>query len=111
MRTVAVFLLCLFIALQGNAKVHEFQKPCPMEHKAGSDFSEKTGDCCNDAETVAKTGKLCKTVDTCSSSGASLCLSSPLGRCIPQRFDLTPQIQSQHASADLLGVWRPPTSS
>lgn len=69
------------------------------------------GDCCNDADTVAKTGKLCKSDLPCSSAGACVLPSFRVGLPTTQASDLAPAIQTLNPSFDPSSVWRPPTLS
>jgi len=75
MRLAKLALVCfivLGVSVQGFASVAA-EAPCPMA-QASPDSSEDAAmsadtrhDCCNDAETFAKTGKLCKTDLSCQS--------------------------------------------
>jgi hypothetical protein len=71
MRIFIVLLLLLSVAFQSIAATHVFEPPCPMEADMHSGMMADTGtpgDCCNDADTAAKTGKLCKNAQNCSPS-------------------------------------------
>ena len=114
MRRLRVFLfLLLSIALpvQGYAQFVVPKMPCPMEQMAKMDGAEAAAmhDCCNDAETAAKTGKPCKSAQPCQSAGQFL-LFSALG-VLPQ--DQAPSVRFPHL-ADILfsfepaATWRPP---
>lgn len=114
MRALLAFLLCLTVAFQGIASAYAFKHPCPMEHGAQvmmMDAMNGTGDCCNDADTFAKTGKLCKTgqADNLSSSWAVASLQAPMQ--ISVSSDLVTTAKLIPLSFDPSGVWRPPTSS
>lgn len=112
MRRFNVLLLSLLIfalPLQGIASVIEFKIPCPAETfgSVAMDAGDKHS-CCNDADTVAKTGKLCKTQQNCQTSTLGFIeLTQPLfaeaiGRKIPLFFDQLSQ------SFDPSASWRPP---
>lgn len=72
-RFVLVCVLGLGVSSQGFANVAALEAPCPMMEAESSSaaHSEMQGDashdCCNDAETFSKTGKLCKTDLPCQS--------------------------------------------
>lgn len=116
MRVFLTLLLCFVVAFQGGVSARAFPFPCPMDHVGGSSVTKdkptlEVGDCCNDAETVAKTGKLCKTDVPCSSSSACVLASFlapvPSARTQVPVFALTASI----ATFDPSGVWRPPALS
>lgn len=116
MRIFLALLLCFVVAFQGSVNAHAFQMPCPMDHDGSTsmsvdDSAQATGDCCNDAETAAKTGKLCKTDTPCGSSSACV---------LPSFHEHIPSAQASHpvsaldaliATFDPSGVWRPPSLS
>jgi hypothetical protein len=107
-------LLCLGVSIQGFASVAALEAPCPMT-QAGAESAEDLGtqgdmthDCCNDAATFAKTGKLCKTDLSCQTlsqapqTGYTLVLLSTTAEPavpIPDRVIRT---------HDPAPVWRPP---
>lgn len=113
MRAFLTFLLCFALALHGNANAHVFKQPCPMEQGApiAMDMSGAAGDCCNDADTAAKTGKLCKTGQTCSVPVVGAIASLPLPEPIVAASCPVPTPSLVTASFDPLAVWRPPTLS
>lgn len=113
MRTLLALVLSLSIPLQGIAGVlAPAQAACPMEQTmqmAGTAADNAGHGCCNDADTFAKTGKLCKTAQQCLSVGVFMVAA-------PQMATL-PTPGSRHISTsgffvrtlDLSSVWRPPT--
>lgn len=116
-RTLLFGLLCFAISLQGFAGVALFEKPCPLE--SGAQSAEMIAmaamaadhDCCNDADTFAKTGKLCKTGQECSAGGIGLiasCRIASFSPVHPLRIDSPDQPIFDAAPA---GIWRPPTLS
>jgi hypothetical protein len=113
MRAFLVLLLGLAVAFHGNANAHVFKQPCPMEQGAGiaMDMSGATGDCCNDADTAARTGKLCKTGQSCSVPVVFAVASLPLPELIPASSCLVPTASLITLSFDHVAVWRPPTLS
>jgi hypothetical protein len=118
-RLFLLTLLCLAIPLQGMAGVRMLSEPCPMEqsehmaHMQMSDMDQQTvnmteHDCCNDADTAAKTGKMCKTGDHCPFSAqyppsvvSSFFLSV-------EQNTLYPSLVLTVRSFDANSVWRPP---
>ena len=113
MRAFLTFLLCFALALHGNANAHVFKQPCPMEQGASieMDMSGADGDCCNDADTAAKTGKLCKTGQSCSVPVVFVTASLPLQEPILGSPCLIPTARLVTASFDPPALWRPPTLS
>lgn len=117
-RLFLLMLLCLAIPLQGIASVHMRSAPCPMEQSDNmaqmqmADMDQQAmadHDCCNDADTAAKTGKMCKTGQDCpvsalypASVGSSLSLSVAPTTQYPS---LVLTVRTFDASS----VWRPPT--
>lgn len=118
LRLFLLMLLCLAIPLQGVAGVHMLSAPCPMEQSGGTaqatmaDMDQQAmadHDCCNDAETAAKTGKMCKTGQDCPVSAlypASFVSSLPLSVAPTMQYpSLVLSVRTFEASS----VWRPPT--
>jgi len=66
MRRLLTLLLCTCLALQGMGMVTAAEVPCPMETEmqamvlAGELDTTDLPDCCNDMQTWAETGHLCK---------------------------------------------------
>lgn len=118
-RLFLLTLLCLAIPLQGMASVHMLAAPCPMEQSDGmaqmemSEMDQQTAsaadhDCCNDAETTAKTGKMCKTGQDCP-------VSAQYPASLPPSPHLAVELSTQYLalvlsvrSFDASSVWRPP---
>lgn len=118
MRAFTVFLFCLSIAFQGISSTHVFDKPCPMEQDMEQGMypgmmgnSGGASDCCNDAETAAKTGKLCKTGQECSLSQVFIVVPSQSPDQKP--LATTPIVASNlfHPLFNPSDIWRPPTFS
>lgn len=111
LRLILFVLLSLAIPAQGFAQFAPQQTPCPMAREA-TGFSADMGamhDCCNDAETFAKTGQPCKTVQPCPSPGQFLPFSRiellPPERAASLRF---PPLAETRFSSDPAATWRPP---
>lgn len=116
-RLFLLMLLCLAVPLQGLADVHMLSAPCPMEqsdHMAQMQMVDMDAqtmadhDCCNDAETAAKTGKMCKTGQDCPVSAlypASLVISLSVAVA---PATLHPSLVLSVRSFNASSVWRPP---
>lgn len=114
MRAFLAFFLCLTVAFQGIANAHVFKHPCPMEQGAQvmmMDALDGADDCCNDAETAAKTGKLCKTGQAGNLSSPFAVTSFQAPMQLPVSSPLVPMAKFTPLSFDPSGVWRPPTIS
>lgn len=112
MRVLCLIVLCLSIGLQSPAHARPAKAPCPMEQSesatAVDDPMPMQHDCCNDAETVAKTGKLCKTAMECQSSSPCL-LVSPAHGYVSKFAAHAPRSAERVRPADSpTSVWRPP---
>lgn len=86
-----------------------------MGQESGSSVSvsasaQAAGDCCEDAETAVKTGKLCKTDTPCSSFSAFVTPSFLAPLTCAQASVLAPALTERIATFDPAGIWRPPTS-
>lgn len=112
MRTFIRLLLCLALAFQGIAHAYAVKTPCPME-QAGQvmamDAADMAGNCCNDAETAAKTGKLCKTGQECNLAQSCLPASSAQSTQGSALSCFVPAIGHVVVSFAPPDVWRPPT--
>ncbi|MGD0958224.1 MAG: hypothetical protein ABSB19_00305 [Methylomonas sp.] len=112
MRLINLFLLAMLILalpLQGFASIAGLKIPCPAE--ASGMLSKDTGNkhnCCNDADTVAKTGKLCKTQQNCQPNALVL-----IDVAQPRIIDtisakIPPFTNLLSLSFDQAATWRPP---
>lgn len=114
MRAVLSWLMCLVVLLHISGSVHAYPLPCPMDHGGSpsmvlDDAAQALGDCCNDAETAAKTGKLCKTDTPCGSSSAFVPGALPAPMDLASATDPAIALAARVASTDPSGVWRPPS--
>jgi hypothetical protein len=65
-------------------------------------------DCCNDADTTAKTGKACKVGAQCQATSACVPLANARSAMLPASTP-QPHIEGRLAPADATqSVWRPP---
>jgi hypothetical protein len=118
-RLVVICLVILGVSLQGIAGVRAFEAPCPMMQGAAGSIdgvsidsvtmaSDMSHDCCNDADTFAKTGKPCKTDLSCQTlsqapqSGYTIALFAPTAEPVAPCRDRA--VRAHDPSA----VWRPP---
>src|SRR5664279_2212239 len=60
-----ITLLCVALPLQAIANAMVTETSCADECAAMMMDSAEVHDCCNDADTIAKTGKLCKAKQDC----------------------------------------------
>lgn len=113
MRVFLALLLCFVVAFQGSVGAHASPDSCLMDHDGSPSMSvdasvRAAGDCCNDAETAAKTGKLCKTDTPCSSSSAGVLPSFHAYMSSTQASDPGSALTALIATFDSSGIWRPP---
>ena len=115
MRIPVYLLLCLVVAFQGIAGAHAMPKRCPMDHAVGLSMTADVTlhadmDCCNDPETAARTGKLCKSDTSCTSPGACVLPSFRVSIAPDPASDPASPLISPPVSPDLSSVWRPPSA-
>ena len=106
-------LFSLALVFQGATHARAAQPPCPMEQSGEVAHVDETagnsqGDCCNDADTVAKTGKLCKTGAECQAASAGLVVAYAYSFVVadsatPPRF-----VERLDLIRIPSSVWRPP---
>lgn len=110
-RLFLLLILCLAIPLQGFAAAVAFEPPCPMEMTSDGDTAAVSAmhDCCNDADTVAKTGKACKTGQKCPSGGQYLAFPPVMHSFTSSASDRLSLIAPFPHAFTPSGVWRPPT--
>ncbi|HEX4584727.1 MAG TPA: hypothetical protein VH183_07845 [Burkholderiaceae bacterium] len=114
MRKLLMLGLCLALALQGAAQASVVEKACPIGqigHPLATGAFHKTPACCNDADTAAKTGKICKTGQACPAAGAWLVSSTPSCSFLPLAAPLVRSPQPFALCVDPRGRWRPPALS
>jgi hypothetical protein len=108
MRALLVFWMCLVIALSGNAGARLIEPPCNMAQAMA--MADNADDCCNDAETQAHTGQLCKTGQACPSASLTGFTGLQLRGAVPAASAPVASAPPFALSTDPTGVWRPPTS-
>lgn len=118
MRFILLMLLSLAIPLAGYAGLGVPQMPCPMEMAAVAQqqldtsmdqvFTAKMGDCCNDMDTMIKTGKTCKVGQDCKIGSLALSVYFPT---IAESFGRDTFLASLHdrvIEPQSTTIWRPP---
>jgi hypothetical protein len=110
-RKFILVLLAIAFPLQGYASFALPKINGPMESAMMNMANAGVmHDCCNDAETAAKTGKPCKSAQPCQSAGQILPISEldalPQGSASSVRF---PRLAGFTLSFDPAATWRPPT--
>ena len=109
-KTLLLLILCLAIPLQGFAALAALGPPCSMEAMAGGSMDHSMADdCCNDADTVAKTGKLCKMGQECHSSTQGPLFTLNIHLPSPPHSVRFALVELPVHSLDPAGLWRPPT--
>ena len=111
-RPLLLALLSFAISIQGYAHIALPERPCPMHQPdaLATITLSAAHDCCNDADTFAKTGKACKTGQECPAGCSGPITSFQTVSIAPVaalRLVSRPQARLDFAPA---GVWRPPTS-
>ncbi|OZA29236.1 MAG: hypothetical protein B7X93_06185 [Hydrogenophilales bacterium 17-61-9] len=106
-RTFFLFVLAIALPLQGYAQFALPGMPCPMEQTATMEGSDAAAhDCCNDADSAAKT---CKSGQACQSAGSLLPVTGlgdlPRVVATSARF---PRLADITSSFDPAATWRPP---
>ena len=114
MKRLLLLTLCLLLPFQGFAALVAFEPPCPMAMSAGSDaeavsVDAMASDCCNDADTVAQTGELCKSGQECSSGGPGLLFPPMMQAVAPVAAERFTLLSLFIPRLFLDGLWRPPT--
>ncbi|MDZ7855781.1 hypothetical protein [Sphaerotilus sp.] len=116
-RRILFILVCLGLALQGEAVRALEKQPCPMEAAmqtmltAGDLDPTDLADCCNDLQTYAATGHLCKSGTDCNAPPAISPVSMP-STAVAAAASTGPEASptSTH-SAPTATPWRPPAGN
>lgn len=117
-RLMLLMLLSLAIPLAGYAGLGVPKMPCPMEMAAmaeqqlDSDMDQaltaKMGDCCNDMETLLKTGKPCKVGQDCKIGSLGLSVHF---FATPESFGkdtFLTRLNDHVIELRTIPIWRPP---
>lgn len=117
-RLMLLMLLSLAIPLAGYAGLGVPKMPCPMEMAAMAEPqadtgmeqapTAKMGDCCNDMETLLKTGKPCKVGQDCKIGSLGLSVHFPT---IPESFSkdsFLARLNDRAIEPRPIPIWRPP---
>lgn len=118
LRVLLFLLLAIAVPVQGYAHFALLAVPCPMQSDAMQDESMMSmadmadaamHDCCNDAETAAKTGQACKAGQSCHAGGQFFQVTSfgvLFQDAVPAvRF---PRLADIAFTFDPAATWRPP---
>jgi hypothetical protein len=115
MRRFLIRLMCACMALQGAGTALAQEAPCPMEAEltamvvAGELAVEDLPDCCNDMQTWADTGHLCKQGLDCASFVAWAPLPFLAMVAVASDSDRAFRPGPSALSAPPGAPWRPPT--
>ncbi len=117
-RRIFFVLVCLGLALQGEAVRALEKAPCPMESTmqamlAAGDLepADLLADCCNDMQTFAATGHLCKSGTDCNAPPV-LSPASTRDTAAAATASIAPQARPPSVlSAPPATPWRPPAKS
>lgn len=117
-RLMLLMLLSLAIPLAGYAGLGVPKMPCSMEMAAMAEPqadtgmeqapTTKMGDCCNDMETLLKTGKPCKVGQDCKIGSLGLSVHFPT---IPESFSkdsFLARLNDRAIEPRPIPIWRPP---
>lgn len=115
MRAVLSLLLSIIVALHGSVGAYGCLMPCPMGATPEVSWTDDgavqdIADCCNDAETAAKTGKFCKANSPCGSSAAGIAVVLPDMFLPAPPSGAVPGSTVPGYSFDAHAIWRPPTA-
>lgn len=113
MRLIMATLMCISLLFQSTVSAHAYTQHCPMDD-SGTVMTPGAGhshDCCNDAETAAKTGNRCKTGQDCQVVHPLMLPATVTLSPAPAAPLLIPTAEHRFPSSDPTGVWRPPTQS
>jgi hypothetical protein len=117
LRRLLSVLLCTCLALQGATVALAAEAPCPMQAEmaamvlAGGDLDlADLPDCCNDPQTWAETGQLCKTGVDC--QGFVAWAPAPAAHVIgvAPSYAIPDALSSSEPKARPATPWRPPST-
>jgi hypothetical protein len=107
-------LICLGVSIQGFASVVAVETPCPMAQAGTESAAEQApngdsnNDCCTDAATFAKNGKMCKSGLACQPAGQAPQVVLAVVSTVSLFKLIAPLPAPLIVSVDLSFVWRPP---
>jgi hypothetical protein len=113
MRIVSLLLLCFSLAFANVSYAQNHEKNCPIEQDGSMSNMDHANmpDCCNDAETAAKTGKSCKADQDCSISNVVILFSVPSWNFVSTDRRLARASIPFVPTLAPTDLWRPPTLS
>lgn len=116
-RRFLFILICAGLALQSPAVRALEQTPCPMEATmqamlaAGDLDPADLPDCCNDLQTWAATGHLCKSASDCGASPTGFWLPVEQGTALVAAASVAPPARPVPPfTAPSAQPWRPPAA-
>lgn len=116
MRRWIALLLLVALPLQGLAAAWATKAPCPMEAQlaemlaSGELAAADLPDCCNDADTFAKTGKACKSGQECSVGSFAMPVSLLSLHSPPPTIEPVARLMAAMPPDIVALPWRPPAS-
>ena len=113
MRAFTALMIFFMVAFQSNVDARVVKQPCAMEQGMQAEMhdSAATRDCCNDEETAAKTGNLCKTGQECNLPHTFTLVSLQAPVQAPVATPVVPAGNLFSPSFNPPDIWRPPTFS
>ncbi len=113
MRIVSLLLICFYLAFVNVSYAHSYASNCPMgqAEKMGAMEHTSMADCCNDADTFAKTGEPCKKAQSCSVSPLVIFFADPSWRFISIYRSAVIVTTTAVPTLAPNVLWRPPTLS
>lgn len=112
-RLLWLLLICIAIPLQGWAATPWHVQPCPMTASAASAETgavehAETHDCCNDAESLARTGQPCKAGQDCPAPPLYTTPDSAAARHAPLPGAAPVWAELLAPGRVSVAIWRPP---
>ena len=107
-------VICLGVSIQGFASVSAADIPCPMAQTASESTLDSgmhagmSHDCCTDAASFAKTGKLCKMGLSCQPVSQAPMIAASLAPFCSTTDATVALTDRVIAPRDPSPVWRPP---
>ena len=113
MRIVSLLLLCFSLAFANVSYAQNHEKNCPMEQDGSMSNMDHANmpDCCNDAETAAKSGESCKAEQGCSIPNLIIFPSIPSWNFVSAGMSSTLTNIPFEPNLAPNDLWRPPTLS
>jgi hypothetical protein len=112
-----LLLLSVTLPAHGLATLAVIAPSCPMEQGMQADAAARAqhahaspdGTCCNDADTAAKTGKLCKGGQDCKAGSLGQLPMHAATVILPVRLVTADGAHPARLDASRTRIWRPPS--